>query len=354
MCTKKALMVSLVLIILLISGCQSKQSETTANVPEADAAEQEAAESYEMTTVTINSSNQVTFAPIYFAQSEGYFDEFGIDLEIVEFSISPDAVPLLATGDLDVYAGPISSGILNVFRQDPNVKTVADRGKISEDDSCTFSAILVQKDLYESGQVRGPEDMAGLKVAAATYSIKGYELDKYLALAGLTFDDVEIVTLPTSALVDALNNKAVDAIVTPEFTLTRLMMTGNAAILSRFEEDAGPMQTSILAFGPRLIKDDPELGIRFLAAYLKGVRKYNEGKTEENLQAIAGLTGEDIDLLEQACWPSIRNDGWIDFSALEPYLQWNIETGQMDFTITEEQFWDPSILVAALELLDNE
>jgi ABC-type nitrate/sulfonate/bicarbonate transport system substrate-binding protein len=254
---------------------------------------------------------------------------------------------------LDVYAGPISSGILNVFRQDPNVKTVADRGKISEDDPCTFSAILVQKDLYESGQVRSPEDMAGLKVAGATYSIKGYELDKYLALAGLTFDDVEIVNLPTSALVDALNNKAVDAIVTPEFTLTRLMMTGNAAILSRFEEDAGPMQTSILAFGSRLIKDDPELGVRFLAAYLKGVQKYNEGKTEENLQAIADLTGEDIDLLKQACWPAIRSDGWIDFSDLEPYLQWNIETGQMDFTITEEQFWDPSILEAALALLDE-
>jgi len=82
--------------------------------------------------------------------------------------------------------------------------------------------------------------------------------------------------------------------------------------------------------------------------------KYNEGKTEENLQAIADLTGEDIDLLQQACWPAIRNDGWIDFSALEPYLQWNIETGQMDFTITEEQFWDPSILEAALELINYE
>ncbi len=352
MFSKKSLMVILVLILIVLSGCQS-QSDMESTDEQETVAAQETERSYEMTTVTINNSAQVNYAPIYFAQSEGYFEEFGIELEILTFTKVTDAPPLLVSGDLDVYAGSISAGLLNIFRQEPNVKAVADRGKMIEG-ACTFQAIIVQKDLYESGEIRGAADLAGRKVAATASAMKGYELGVYLATAGLTFDDVELVDIPSSALVDALNNKAVDAIVTPESVLTRLMMTGNAVILSKGEDDVGPLQTSVLAFGSRLVKDDPDLGARFLAAYLKGVQKYNEGKTEENLQAIAGFTGESIDLLEQACWPPMREDGWIDFSYVEPFIRWNVEMGHLDATVTEEQFWDPSILEAALALLNNE
>ena len=58
---KKSLFVLLTLGIFAIGACQAK-NET------------------EMTTVTINDSAQVNYAPIYFAQSEGYFEEFGNDL----------------------------------------------------------------------------------------------------------------------------------------------------------------------------------------------------------------------------------------------------------------------------------
>lgn len=264
-----------------------------------------------------------------------------------------EAVPLLILGDLDVYAGSVSVGLLNIFGEEPYVKAVADPGKMIQG-TCTFQAILVQKDLYESGEIRGAADLAGRKVAATALAMKGYQLGVYLATAGLTYDDVELVDLPQSALIDALNNKSVDVIVTPEAALTRLLMTGNAVVSSKGEDDVGPLQSSILAFGPRLVNDDPELGSRFLAAYLKGFQKYNEGKTEENLQAIAGFTGEDLDLLNQACWPPMRNDGWIDFSYVEPFIQWNYETGQLDTLVTEEQFWDPSSLETALILLNNE
>ena len=171
--------------------------------------------------------------------------------------------------------------------------------------------------------------------------------------AGLTFEDVELSTIPSSSYIDAFNNKAIDVIVTPEVYVTRLLNNGNAVILSRAEDDIGPLQASVLAFGPRLLKDDPELGARFMAAYLKGVQKYNEGKTEENLQAIAEKTGLDIELVNQACWPPIREDGWIDFSYLDRFQRWNVETGQLEGVITEEQFWDPSILEAGQALLNN-
>jgi NitT/TauT family transport system substrate-binding protein len=341
MFSKKSLAMCLALIVILLSACQAADEPQSLD------------EVYEMTTVTINDSTQINYSPIYFAQTEGYFAEYGIELEVLTFNRVTEAVPLLVSGDLDVYAGSISAGLINIFGQEPNVKAVADRGKIIQGE-CTFQALLVRKDLYDSGAVTGPEDLAGLTIASTISATRGFQLSEFLAKANLTFDDVVISDLPLSSSIDAFDNKTLDAIVVPETYLTRLLMNGNTVILSKAEDVIGPYQSSILAFGPRLINEDPELGARFMAAYLKGVQKYNEGKTEENIQAIAQKTGEDIELVNAACWPPMREDGWIDFSYVDPFQQWSFEMDQLDATITEEQFWDPSFLEAGLGLLNNE
>jgi hypothetical protein len=50
----------------------------------------------------------------------------------------------------------------------------------------------------------------------------------------------------------------------------------------------------------------------------------------------------------------IREDGLVDFGAVDPFQQWSIQMGQLDEAITEEDFWDPRILEAANALLDVE
>ena len=224
---RKVFVILLILFLFLMSACQAKNDD------------QAPAGSYEMTTVTINDSAQINYAPIFFAQTEGYFEEYGIELEILSFNSVTEAVPLLVSGDLDVYAGSITTGLMNILAKEPNVKVVADRGKITEE-GCTFQAILVRKDLYDSGEVRNPANLEGLRVRATTAGMTGYQLRAYLAKAGLTFDDVELSTIPSSSYLDAFNNKSIDVIVTPEFNLTRLLMNGNAVVLSKAEDDIGP------------------------------------------------------------------------------------------------------------------
>ncbi len=111
-------------------------------------------------------------------------------------------------------------------------------------------------------------------------------------------------------------------------------------------------QLSVMVFGKNLLVDNREAGARFLAAYLKGVQQYNEGKTDRNLQIIAEATGESIEMLKAACWVPIREDGSIDFSGVDAFQQWSIEQKQLDKPVTEEQFWDPSFLAAAMKLLN--
>lgn len=291
-----------------------------------------------------------SYAPIIIAEAEGYFAEYGIEIEKIAFNSSVEAIPLVVSGEMDIFAGAANAGILNVLGKEENIKAVADRGHISPE-GCTFQAIVVRKDLFESGEITEVKDLAEHTISTPPSGPGIYFLSKYLEQAGLTLDDVGITDIPTASYIDALKNKAVDAIVPTELHLSRLLAATDAVILARSENVVGNSQTSLLAFGKNLFKDNPDVGVRFMAAYLKDVEQYNKGKTEQNLQILAEATGESIEVLQNSCWIPINNYGSIDFSAVDRYQQCAYQYGQMDAPITEEQFWDPSFLCEAQDML---
>jgi len=358
---RKIVFISFLLLAVLLSGCSSavvtsSQSPTKASaiVPteQLTMATPVPATTYEMTTVKMNSSSLTSFAPLFIADAEGYFAEYGIKIDYVTMNMTNNAVPLLASGDLDVYAGSVTAGLLNVLAQEPDVKVVADRGHIAPGDSCTYLGIMVRKDLYDSGQVTKPADLKGLTIAAANSGTTGYLLSEYLAQAGLTFNDVTLNDIPTAGYMDAFNNKSVASIVAPELHITDLLSAGNAVVLAKAQDVIGTMQLSVLAFGKNLLVDHPDIGARFMAAYLKGVQQYNQGKIDRNLQIMSDATQVSIPDLKASCWLSINTGGSIDFSGIDNFQKWSVAQGQLDKPITEEQFWDPSVLAAAQKLLN--
>jgi len=348
---KSILTLALVLIALLVIACAAPTAvPTTPLVIENTVVPTEAAPQ-ELITLKMNSSNQISYAPLLIAEDEGYFAEYGIKMEHVPFDKSSQAVALLVSGDLDVFVGAVNVGILNTVYQDENIKVVADRGHIAPGDACTYQAVLIRKDLFESGAITGPADLAGKTFSLSTGSSSSYILSTYLAQAGLTLDDINIVDLPTPAELDAYENKSIDGTTAPEPNLSLTLNAGNAVVLAKSQDIIGSLQTGMVAFGRNLLVDHPDLGVRFLAAYLKGVQKYNEGKTARNIQIIADGTGTDPEILKTSCWVSINMDGAIDFSGVDGFQKWAISQGLLDNPVTEEQFWDPNVLVEAKKLL---
>jgi NitT/TauT family transport system substrate-binding protein len=348
----------ILLSVLLLSACVGVTTSTPVQEPSVTSTELPAGETatpepvnYEEVTLTINSSSVISFAPIFIAETEGYFTEYGIKMNYVTFNSVSEATPLVITGDLDVLAGAVNVGLLNIIGKEDNIKVVADRGHIAPGDSCTFQGILVRKDLYESGEITSAADLAGQTIDSSKAGINGYLLSTYLAQAGLTFDDVNLNEIPTTGYLDAFANKSLAAIVTTESNVTRLLTSGNAVLLAKAEEVIGTAQPSALVFGKNLLVDHPDVGARFMAAYLKGVQQYNEGKTERNLQILSDATGDSTDALQAVCWVPIRTDGSIVFSGIEGFQQWSIAQGLLEAPVTEEQFWDPSFIAAAQALL---
>jgi NitT/TauT family transport system substrate-binding protein len=342
---------TLILLALLVAACAAPAPVPPVTAAVENTAVPPEATPFDMVTLKMNFSNQISYAPLVIAEAEGYFAEYGIQLEHVPFEKSSKAVALLVSGDLDVFAGSVNVGILNTVAQDENIKVVADRGHISAGDACTYQAILIRKDLFESGKVTGPADLAGRTFSMSTGSSSSYIFSTYLAQAGLTLEDVNIVDLPTPAELDAYDNQSIDGTTAPEPNLSLTLNSGKAVVLVRAEDVFDSLQLGMVAFGKNLMVDHPDLGARFLAGYLKGIRQYNEGKTERNIQIIADATGTDPEILKTSCWVSVRMDGMVDFAGVDGFQKWAIDQGLLDAPVTEDQFWDPSMLAQAQKLL---
>lgn len=305
----------------------------------------------EPVSLKVSIGNKISYAPIFIAEAEGYFTEYGFKIEYVTTDRTSLAINLLVSGDVDVYTGILNIGFLNVEYVDKNIKAVADRGHLAPG-KCTDQAILIRKDLFESGKVTGPKDLKGLTFSSSPTGVGAYTLSIYLSQAGLTFKDIKTVSLDTPSELGAYANKSIDGGYGIEPDLSRYLDSGEVVILAGFEDIVGTFQTGIIAFNKKLLVDNPEIGARFLAAYLKGVRRYNEGKTARNLQILAKATGETAEALQKMCWAAINNDGVIEFAGVDKFQQWAIAQGNMDNPVTEDQFWDPSLLVKAQRLLN--
>jgi len=88
-----------------------------------------------------------------------------------------------------------------------------------------------------------------------------------------------------------------------------------------------------------------------MVAFLKAVRQYNQGKTKRNLEIVGKYTGLDRRLLEEVCWPAMRNDGQIHIESVMDYQAWAMKKGFLDKEVLPHQFWDPSFIEYANKVL---
>jgi len=298
----------------------------------------------------------VSSAPIYIALHEGYFAEHGIDLEIVKFKSSSDALPALAQGQLDIVTGSVSATFFNAIARGLQVKAVADKTHKTPDDRS--SALMVRSTLYHQEQVRSIADLAGRTLAFSGRGRKmEYVLEKVLAHQDLTFDEVEPAYLAQNARAQALQTGAVDSALVGEPLVTRLLLSGHAEVLAYdgelYSQLSLPPQTSLVYFGPTLLVDQPQWGRRFMLAYLRGVRTYNEGKTPRNLEIIAGYTGLEPEILAQTGWPRINPDGRMDTEGIPEFQQWLLRQGLIDEEISLDALFDPGFAAWAADALSE-
>ncbi len=292
----------------------------------------------------------LTFAPFAIARDEGYFRAQGLDVELIPLVSSADATPSLIRGDLDVVAGVLKIADFNAIARGATLRFVADKDHF-EPGACVGSAFVARPGFLDGKGGDGPDRLKGARVATTPLHFMEYALETLLGRKGLTLDDLKLARLPGNMVAEAFGAGSLDLGQLSEPDLSRVLRSGGAVLWKGVREVLPGAQHSVVAFGPRLLGKDRDVGRRFLVAYLQGVRQYNLGKTERNLDLLAAETGVDRELLRAACWPSIRGDGKIDVASVLEFQKWAVRRGALDEVVPAERFWDPSFAVEAGRIL---
>lgn len=294
----------------------------------------------EMVRIDIASQPYLLGTVYRIALEEGYFAEEGIDFHHHPATeTGAHSVPALDRGRVDIVslANPVT--LVNAVDLGARIRAVAGSGYFSAE-GCSFAGLVARRGLFEEGEIVTPESLEGMRIDFNPLTFEGFFLDTFLNRGGLSLDDVEQVYLPLPARMEAMNRGAIDMTVISEPWLTRMVEEGHQAVL--MVDDVVPdLQYSILAFGSRLLEEEREAGRRFVAAYLRAVRQFNEGPTPRNVEIASEFTGLDPETVRRVCWPPIREDGRIEEETLLAYQRWALEKGLIDRIVDIEELWDP-------------
>ena len=295
--------------------------------------------------VTMNMNPSITYAPMMIAQDEGFFAAEGIDAEIVSLD-SNSALAALAAGKLDVLSAGVRSGIFNMILKGVPMQIVADKGH-SQEGPCVYDAFVAPVAMAKRIEKNGGS-LRGERVAMIRGGTAEFVTEKLLESRKTAMRDVVVVQMPQGSLVSSRDK--MDAVrFTGEPNLSALLADGSSAIVADVQDLAPGIQANVIVFGKRLLRDDPALGRRFMRAYLRGVRRYDEGKTERNISIIAKYTKLPEDIVRRACWTAIRSDGSVDPRSVQPFLDWALGKHYLDAPVPAERWWNPTFIDAARE-----
>ena len=299
--------------------------------------------------VTVLVIPALSSAPLLIAADGGYLAAQGIDAELVKIDQSATALPALTQGKLDVWGGTISLGILNGIARGARIRIVAGKGYIPAA-GCVYSGLIARRALVDSGRLTTPDTMRGLRIAAQPVNFERFYLEKLLDAGRLRTADVVLTNVPHAAEIGALETGQVDLVATTEPWLGHAVQAGCGTVWMSAGAIIPEFQFGWLAFGPTLLDTRPDLGRRFMAAYLAAVRQYNEGKTDRNLDILTRQTGLERDFLKHACWPAFRADGGIDAQSILEFQSWGLRRGFLDRTLAVEDIVDSRFVDYAVGL----
>lgn len=292
-----------------------------------------------------------SFGPFFIAQEEGYFAEQNLEVEFVRFDSGTSPLPMLEQGEVDVLGSGPSLSLFNAIANNSEIRVVADKGYL-DSDGCTYMAIMATNEWLAKNPTPDADAFRSANVSIDPTNFEAFMFEKAINETGVGLDNINTQDIAPPALAEAAQNNAIDIISIGDPWIVRLTDTDQVSIFKPYQEVVPNMQFGFVLFGPSLYKENPEAGTRFMAAYLKGIQQYNEGKTPRNLEIMSEYTQLDTATLQKACWPPMNATGNINTQTINEFQAWANEKGLIDKIVPEEQYWDPSFLNQALEIIE--
>ncbi|MFE4793765.1 ABC transporter substrate-binding protein [Streptomyces sp. NPDC057908] len=232
-------------------------------------------------TVATGTLSAEYVAPLQVAVAKGEFAKEGLDVELKVLP-TPDALPLLAKGDVDAQWAAPEAAVMNGINAGFDIKWVA--GNFSPDPTSKSGLWVRLKD----GESADHVDMAGRKMGTmiGKGSVIAYPMDTSLKKHGGGLDKISFQQLGSADVLTALQNGGVDSAWLLDPIWRKVDGDKKYAFLGG--QPVGEPLGGLL-FGPTLLNKDPDAGVAFLRAYIRTVNTYFAGDYKSDPAFVAEL-----------------------------------------------------------------
>ena len=322
-----------------------------------------------LSCITVQAADKVNVAVLnaagdvglFIAQERGYFRDEGLDVTLNSLDSAVKMIPLLGTGDLDVGGGATSASLYNAADRKIDVRVVASRARTAP--GFGYQALVIRKDLVDSGKYKTYSDLKGLKLAfASPGSTPLSSLNQVLKTVGLTVPDVNITYLNFGAQVAALQSGAIDGTIMIEPYLSQAVGAGAVVNVTPTEAYYPSAEVSLLLYGDKFIKERPQVATRFMKAFLRGARDFKDAieagrwKNGPVADDVIRIFAKNVNMPEaviRGMTPQFADaDGDVNVESLRMDLAWFKQSGDVTSkTITADMIVDLTFAQAAAKAL---
>ena len=342
--------------LLLLAGCTQKEPappKETADPPEGEHPSGDLAPLKERVTVTIAEDGAASGAGFYIAKEKGYFEDYNIDVEFAQFANSDEMLPAVAAGEVDIAGGVSTASFFNAIAQGIDVRIIADKGHNVPGESYFTFVKGVDSGIEEYADIKGK------KIAVSSRnSIDSYFFDKLLEHAGFTEEEVEFVLIADfGSMLGAVDNGTVDMALSIEPLIAQGVLQGMHERFRDATEFAPDTQVAMVLGSPQFMTQEKDISLRFMLAYLKGLRDYNDAfQKDEGKDEIIDIMVKHTALKDPKMWEQVQVTGldpdgkmFVDNirEQYEHYKAAGAISGEIDF----DKAIDTSITEEALEIL---
>lgn len=279
--------------------------------------------------VTVGIVQLPIFAPIYVAEAKGYFEDEGLDVNLENVKSGQDAIPLAASGQIDVVAAGFAAGFFSAIDTGLEVTVVGSMGVTGPEGEDPASALVVSKELHDSGEITELADLKDRKIGVLGGGGATGAFFTSLALeeAGLGTDDVEFVNLANADMPAGLQTGGIDAafLSAPFWNNT----VDDEVAVKLWQAEEGISGTGVI-YGEHFA--DSDLAQPFFNAMARGAQDLQgeDRYSDENLEIIGAATDQTAEQVSSVPLYHWHTDlhplpeqlqgmeqVWLDYGALE-------------------------------------
>lgn len=274
---KSMLFLSLFVLLMVISGCQSSNSSSSEQPKSEEKGEE----------LNFAFSTWVGYAPLYIAKEKGFFKENGINVTLTRIESSSDRLSALAAKRIQGIGGTVDSHVVAAARNIPLVQV------ISTEESSGGDGIVAKKD------IKSFKDLKGKTVAVQTDGGASFFWFNYLLKQeGMTMDDMDIQSMSSGDAGAAFAANKVDAAITWEPWLSRAKSTDFGHVLMTTKDTPGII-TSSFALHQDYVDNNPEQVKGFVQSWYDAIEFYKSNE-EEAISIMAKSMGQTTDEFKEA------------------------------------------------------